>query len=165
MNIYSIYKITNKINNKAYIGFTSNPVNSRWSMHKYQAKSKRSNAKIHSAIRDHGVDNFVLETLYQSLDIYHTLSMEQPFIDQYDSLDNGYNSQSGGQLPQITGYKKMKKVHNKREIKALEKLIEVKKEEIKSEQQQLIRNLEKDITEVEFKISTYLWQNAMSCWK
>ena len=95
MTIYTIYKITNNINDKEYIGYTKNRPQGRWAMHKYQAKSNRSNAPIHEAIRKLGISNFRMEILLQSnTDI---LDMEDTFIDELDTIDNGYNAKKGGQ--------------------------------------------------------------------
>ena len=37
-NVGYIYKITNKVNNKCYIGQTSKPVQIRWNEHKNDSK-------------------------------------------------------------------------------------------------------------------------------
>ena len=92
--VYSIYRATNTINGKVYIGFDSN-----WPKRKSEHKtvSKHAQFKFYNAIRKHGWDNFVWDIIYQSLDHDHCLDvMEQYFIDQYDSICNGYNSTRGG---------------------------------------------------------------------
>jgi len=95
MNIYSIYKATNKINGKVYIGFDSSWPN-RLIDHKNNYSKK--NFKFYQAIRKYGWDNFEWETIYQSKDGEHCLkNMESNFIEQYDSFKNGYNSTLGGE--------------------------------------------------------------------
>jgi len=100
-NIYSIYKISNSINKKVYIGFTSNTVNSRWSMHKYQARSGKSKTKLHEEMRTLGCDKFFIEPIYQSYDREWTLKIEDSFIVEYNSIANGYNKRPGGQKTKI----------------------------------------------------------------
>jgi group I intron endonuclease len=95
MSIYSIYKSTNKINGKVYIGFDSNWPN-RIGEHKVQHRNK--NYHFYYAIRKYGWDNFEWELLYQSYDGEHCLKyMESYFIEQYDSFNSGYNSTLGGE--------------------------------------------------------------------
>ena len=96
MNIYSIYKATNKINGKCYIGFDSN-----WPQRKWEHKSPvnyNKKYKFYNAIRKYGLDNFEWEVIYQSKDKDYTLkAMETYFINVYDSFHNGYNSTLGGE--------------------------------------------------------------------
>lgn len=54
-----IYKITNTINNKCYIGQTIRPIEKRWNDH--IKDSKKVNYVLYRAMRKHGVDNFSIE--------------------------------------------------------------------------------------------------------
>lgn len=54
-----IYKITNKVNNKVYIGQTRYTVEFRWRQHQH----KKDNTYFHNAIRKYGAQNFMVETL------------------------------------------------------------------------------------------------------
>ena len=98
MTIYSIYKSTNKINNKVYIGFT-NDFPQRIREHKY-ASTRRSN-KFYTAIKKYGWDNFSWEIIYQSLDKEHcSCVMEPQFIMEFNSFgrkSDGYNLTIGGE--------------------------------------------------------------------
>jgi group I intron endonuclease len=106
-SIYSIYKATNTINGKVYIGFDSNWPN-RKRYHKSQ--HKKTESKFYNAICKYGWDKFDWEVLYQSKDGNHTLkNMETYFIEQFNSFSNGYNSTLGGDG--ILGFK-----HNKEQI-------------------------------------------------
>lgn len=97
MNIYSIYKATNTINGKVYIGFDSN-YPSRIKGHKISALKKYSDTHFHKAIRKYGWDNFTWEIIYQSIDGNHTLNvMEGYFITEHDSYYTGYNMTLGGE--------------------------------------------------------------------
>lgn len=52
-----IYKITNIINNKFYIGST-NRLSARKAEHKYRSKNKKGNSAIRSAVLKYGEENF-----------------------------------------------------------------------------------------------------------
>jgi group I intron endonuclease len=94
--IYTIYKIQNEINLKCYIGYTNN-FKRRIREHKNAAKDGDKNA-IYCAIRKYGIENFTFEIIYQSTDKDYCLhEMETYFINQYDSIKNGYNLTRGGQ--------------------------------------------------------------------
>jgi group I intron endonuclease len=89
--IYSIYKITNTLNNQCYIGYTNN-----WKLRKRQHK-RYSNPQLHKAFNQYGVDNFTFDIIYQSKDKNYCLNtMEPHFIKEYDSIQNGYNTAIGG---------------------------------------------------------------------
>ena len=94
-NIYSIYKATNTITSKCYIGFDSNWPN-RQKDHKRESQ-KLNNIMFYNAIRKYGWDNFVWEIIYQSYDENHTLNVMEPhFIKENNSLNDGYNMTLGG---------------------------------------------------------------------
>ena len=94
MNIYSIYKATNKNNGKVYIGFDS-----AWPGRKYKHKQRSLIGKqsLYCAIRKYGWDNIIWEVIYQSKDANHCLTVMEPhFIKEYNSYTNGYNMTLGG---------------------------------------------------------------------
>lgn len=86
-----IYKITNKVNGKVYIGQTRYTVEFRWRQHIH----KKDNTHFHNAIRKYGVDNFIVETL-EECDYKDLNSKEIFYIAKYDSFKKGYNSTLGG---------------------------------------------------------------------
>ena len=73
-----IYKITNKINNKIYIGKTTRTVEQRYKEH--LADSKRVRSYLHNAIQKYGSENFnvekVEEVLRETLDVVHNNRQE-----------------------------------------------------------------------------------------
>jgi group I intron endonuclease len=99
MSIYSIYKATNKINGKSYIGFDSAWPN-RMNNHKHNASNKKHfKYALYNAIRKYGWDNFEWEVVYQSKDRDYILKeMETHFIKEYNTFgNNGYNMTMGGE--------------------------------------------------------------------
>ena len=59
LSLKAIYKITNKINNKCYIGQSNNPMQ-RWKSHKSHTNIGDDIGKsaIHDAMRKYGIENF-----------------------------------------------------------------------------------------------------------
>ena len=95
-DIYSIYKITNTINGKCYIGFTSN-IKQRFSAHRSRYKKYRDHPKLYAAFEKYGIENFQFEIIFQSSDYDYTLNIkEAELICLYDSVKNGYNISAGG---------------------------------------------------------------------
>lgn len=104
-NIYTIYKATNLINGKCYIGFDSKWP-SRQIAHKHLSVSPKY--AFHKAIKKYKWDNFKWEIIYQTLDKKHAFECEMYFIKYYNSMKNGYNMAPGGTAPMI-GKKHSKK--------------------------------------------------------
>lgn len=94
MNFGFIYKITNTINGKSYIGQTQLSIEHRWIQHKSSAKCN-SMHPIHRAIRKYGVNSFIIEEIIKC-PIDDLNQMEEYYISKYDTFYNGYNATSGG---------------------------------------------------------------------
>lgn len=97
-----IYKYTNKLNGKVYIGQTIHE-NARKNEHKCHAKSRpHTQSAFYNAIDKYGWDNFeytVLKTV--SADTMKELKsklnpLEIEYIQKYNSYNNGYNNTLGG---------------------------------------------------------------------
>jgi group I intron endonuclease len=85
-----IYKITNTVNSKSYVGYSGN-VSKRWDEHKNGYGSK----VVYAAIQKYGVDNFTFEILAED-----TVDNEDMYIQEHNTIaPNGYNLVSGGGLP------------------------------------------------------------------
>jgi group I intron endonuclease len=98
MKTYIVYKITNKINGKKYIGKTEYSLEHRWNRHLSSARNG-SKFRFHSAIRKYGEDCWdlsVIET-YQTEDENLINEKESHFINLFESdTKKGYNATSGG---------------------------------------------------------------------
>lgn len=90
---YQVYKHTNKINKKVYIGITGQNWQRRWKT-KYKA-----NKFFHSAILKYGEENFDHEVLFEHLIKEEAQQKEIELIAEYKSNDPeyGYNLSSGGE--------------------------------------------------------------------
>lgn len=141
--IYTIYKATNLVNGKVYIGFDSNWP-SRIYRHKHDALLKESDWIFHRAIRLHGWNNFKWEIICQSLDGEYLLKeIESYFIINYNSFylnGHGYNMTKGddGQLgrvcSQITRQKMSKaKIGQTLSKQTILKILQSKREYVVSE--------------------------------
>ena len=92
-----IYKITNTINGKYYIGQTIQNVKERFYQHCATKCSKAvSNMAIHRAIKKYGKSNFTVEVI-EEVESTNLNDRERYWIRYYDSYNNGYNSTEGGQ--------------------------------------------------------------------
>lgn len=105
MNNIGIYKITNTINQKIYIG-QSCRLHERWLEHlragqpeKYKSKNERdNNSSIHKAMQKYGIENFTFEIL-EYCDKNLLDLKEQEWIQYYNSniKEIGYNLTKSGQ--------------------------------------------------------------------
>lgn len=93
MNIGYIYKITNLINNKVYIGQTERTIELRWKQHLNNVD--KLSYSLYSAIKKYGINNFKIEELEQC-PIEELDYKEQYWIKKYNSYSNGYNENLGG---------------------------------------------------------------------
>ena len=98
LNTMIIYKITNKLNNKVYIGLTTQSLEKRWISHK--AEGKRGNKKpLYAEIRKYGIENFIIEEIDHATSLEELGELERKYIKQFDSTNrnNGYNLTYGGE--------------------------------------------------------------------
>lgn len=86
-----IYKITNRINNKMYIGQTINGLEARFKRHINDAINNILDTHFARAIREHGKENFYIELIDVAESIEELKLKEQYWINFYDSTHKGYN--------------------------------------------------------------------------
>lgn len=105
--MYLIYKITNTINNKVYIGYTSGTIQHRWREHVNAAISCNSPYPFHKAIRKYGFNNFNIQQIEEVADKKSAMEREKYWIQYYRSYtkwNKGYNATLGGEdNPQLKG--------------------------------------------------------------
>lgn len=97
-NIGYIYKITNKINGKVYIGQTRKSIKQRWNEHKSTSKSPNKqgyNYPLYRAFRKYGIENFEIEEIEKCF--FEKLNEREIYwINYYNSYKKGYNQTLGG---------------------------------------------------------------------
>jgi len=90
-----IYKITNSVNDKVYIGQTIHPLSYRFTNHLSDARNNRGYA-IAAAIRKYGEENFRIDLIEECLESEMN-NLEVKYISQYKSFSpKGYNLTKGG---------------------------------------------------------------------
>lgn len=118
----SIYRITNLINHKIYIGLTCQPVEKRFAQHKYNSTRPNPKAKISKALKKYGIENFLFEKIETANSLDAGLDREVELIHQFQTHIVGYNVLStkfytkgttGQKLSQATK-DLMSEVHRKR---------------------------------------------------
>lgn len=104
---YCIYKHTNKINGKVYIGQTCQKPEYRWGK---DGNGYKMSSRFYSAITCYGWDNFEHEILVENLTKEEADILEQELIEKYKSnnLEFGYNLDSGGKNKEVSEETKQK---------------------------------------------------------
>jgi len=111
-----IYKVTNLINNKIYIGQTSNTLEVRKGQHLREAESeavnKRRNIYFHNALLKYGEENFNWEVIDEAYNQEELDEKERYWINFYQSTDKskGYNLDSGGKTGGVKSEETKKKI-------------------------------------------------------
>ena len=91
-----IYKITNNITNKIYIGCTIKDIKKRFKEHICRANTNTYKCKLYNSMNKHGIENFKIEQIIEcSQEEMYYLEIE--FIKEFDSYNNGYNATLGGE--------------------------------------------------------------------
>ena len=103
---YKLYKITNLVNNKQYVGKTARTLEERWVDHLQEARRWERcykaatefgyNSKLYPAIFKYGVDNFKIELLEEVLTLEEVNNREKYWINFLGTRTTGYNIAAGG---------------------------------------------------------------------
>ena len=89
-----IYKITNDINGKIYIGKTLLTVEERFKQHYHDSQRESMNHRpLYAAMRKYGCNHFSVETVEET---NLPEEREKYWIEYYGSFKNGYNATVGG---------------------------------------------------------------------
>lgn len=96
-----VYKATNLLNNKVYVGYTTKTLPERIAAHLNKANcltQKTYTQAFKLALRKYGKDNFVWEELATCANKEEACLLEQKFIKELNSITpNGYNMTLGGE--------------------------------------------------------------------
>ncbi len=113
--MHYLYRITNQLNEKVYIGQTVNDKR-RWAAHKSFAKNpERTGQYIHRAMSKYGSENFTFEVIATCRTQDDADETENMLINQYDSRNSGvgYNLLNGGNRGNWLGRKHSEKSKDK----------------------------------------------------
>jgi group I intron endonuclease len=116
-----VYKITNKINGKVYIGMDSGMIEdaTRWRAHLQEGKRATSDSpkRLYQAMAKYGIENFTYEVIESNITNQSVLRARETFwIRELDSIRHGYNMQEGGGAP-LLDYLPPEKAESLREIR------------------------------------------------
>ena len=92
MSNYKVYCLTNEITGMKYIGVTKQKMCKRLKA----GKGYKPTTKINLAIQEYGWENFSYEILYETENKELAGLLERDYIEKFNTIDNGYNMQSGG---------------------------------------------------------------------
>lgn len=91
-----IYKITNDINDKVYIGKTAFSIQKRFQEHCLDAFRERCEKRpLYAAMRKYGIEHFFIEEIEQCDDAL-AADREAYWIGVYEAYSKGYNATLGG---------------------------------------------------------------------
>jgi group I intron endonuclease len=90
-----IYKVTNKETEEVYIGITTKSIDDRKKDHLKKSKKGKSYA-FQNAIATYGADAFKWEQIDTAITTNELAKKEKEYILEYNSKEEGYNSDSGG---------------------------------------------------------------------
>lgn len=90
-----IYKVTNDINEKIYVGQTAFSIEERWSEHlKDRLQQKSKNRPLYNAMNKYGIEHFKIEQI-EECPLEQLSEREIHWIEYYNSYENGYNENRG----------------------------------------------------------------------
>lgn len=106
-----IYKITNDINQKIYIGMTYRSIEQRWKEHqKSLFRNNFEKRPLYRAILKYGIEHFHIEQIEET---DNPEEREKYWIEYYGSFKNGYNATIGGDGKPYLDYQVLMAEYNK----------------------------------------------------
>ena len=120
IDIYTVYKITNTINDKVYIGIT-NRLSRRWHAHKNLVINK-VNTPLYNAIGKYGIDQFTITPICSTLTREDMGIIEQQLIKEQNTMTpNGYNLTTGGERSWVFSEESLQRMSDAHKGKVLSK--------------------------------------------
>lgn len=100
-----IYVIENTVNNKKYVGQTDERFIRRYWHHKWLLNNnKHHNKKLQNSWNKHGKESFKFYVVHELKEEDSLNDLEIMFIKLFNSIENGYNIQTGGQDEKLNTY-------------------------------------------------------------
>lgn len=120
-----IYKITNNINGKVYIGQTIKTVEKRFRQHINNSnKPYFSQIILYKAMNKYGIENFSVEKI-EEIDNSLLDEREKYWIAYYNSYLDGYNSTLGGRATQLYNWDDDDIIEKYQELKSARKVAQL----------------------------------------
>lgn len=102
-----IYKITNPINGKCYIGQTTDKPKNRW--YSYKTLRCEKQTKLYNALKKYGPETFSYEMFDDTASSQEELDfLEESYMLCFNSRENGYNIREGGSHGKMSNESKQK---------------------------------------------------------
>jgi group I intron endonuclease len=95
MEKFKVYKITNKLNNNFYIGYTKLSIEKRFKLH---VGSKTTKMPIVSALKKYGIDNFIVDLLFEYDNKDDAVACEIELIEKLKPIYNVHSGGTGGAM-------------------------------------------------------------------
>ena len=116
-----IYKITNTVNNKVYIGKTLGTIEKRFREHCVNSFREHCEKRpLYSAMRKYGIDKFIIEPIEET---DSPDERERYWIEYYGSFRNGYNATIGGDGRPYADYGMIYSLY--KEVKSIRKVKDI----------------------------------------
>jgi len=80
-----VYKITNTVNGKCYIGITAKPLQVRWMAHLTQMRQGNKRT-LYNALRKYGFKNFAIEQMDCASTVEELSLLEKQYITKFNSF-------------------------------------------------------------------------------
>lgn len=109
-----IYCITNVINNKRYVGKTTQSIEERFKEHCKDSQKERCEKRpLYDAMNKYGVENFIIECLEEVQDESTLSEREIYWINELQTYgSNGYNATKGGDGSTLYDYREIIELYN-----------------------------------------------------
>ena len=91
-----IYKFTHLESNRSYIGQPIQDPNQRRLEHISGSRHSDRTYHFHNALKKYGVDAFSFEVIAKAKTAEELNVLEENYIQQFNSIDNGFNIRNGG---------------------------------------------------------------------
>jgi group I intron endonuclease len=118
-----IYKITNLVNGKVYIGQTTQSLRQRKAEHISRLEAGERQHKLYRAMRKHGIENFQFSELCSALREEYLDQLEIKLIQEFNSYNRGYNSSAGGGSTSPETRKRLSQIFKGRKITWSSKIV------------------------------------------
>lgn len=94
--MFTVYKITNKLENKSYVGVTGKTIEERLSDHWYDRTKNYDKIPLRKALITYGKENFNIEKIKICDTLEEAFKFEKEYITKLNTIKAGYNVATGG---------------------------------------------------------------------